>query len=187
LLQGPQPSSEQRWPKNGLQGGHSDAHHVFDERAPWQPCSRARASLPPRVRAPRHALPCSLRLQVRMPELPWHPALASSGLPRSPSALARPAAARLLAMAMAAIVKRQSSSQPPPCPSAVPCLAAHSTRRSLLLSHLPQSLLATGVACSVRRRRRACSAAVPPRLCAPPLPADSGTSLRSSHRASGPP
>ena len=70
------------------------------------------------------APPCSLRLQKRMPELPWHPALASSGLPLSPSALARPAAARLLAMAMAAIAKRQSSSQPPPCPSAASCLAA---------------------------------------------------------------
>jgi len=44
-----------------------------------------------------------------------------------------------------------------------------------------------GVTCSVRRCRRACSAAVPPRLYAPPLPADSGTSLRSSRRASGPP
>ena len=169
------------WPKSAPHVALTDARQVFDSRPTRQPCSRACPPLPTCIQTPRHAPPYSLRLQMRMPELPWHPALASSGLPRSPSALARPAAARLLAMAMAAIAKRQSSSQPPPCPSAASCLAA--TPPAAPFS-FPTSRRASWPPVSPAQFA---AAVVPPRLCAPPLPADSGTSLRSSHRASRPP
>jgi hypothetical protein len=114
------------------------------------------------------ARPTSVPRAASRPAAPRPSARVSSCLPPSPSpslahflcALARSVAARLLAMAMAAI----ANSQPPPCPSAAPCLAAHSNRRSLHLSHLTRSLLAVGVACSDRRRR--CSRR--PRVAKPP-------------------
>jgi hypothetical protein len=102
------------------------------------------------------ARPTSVPRAASRPAAPRPSARVSSCLPPSPSpslahflcALARSVAARLLAMAMAAI----ANSQPPPCPSAAPCPAAHSNRRSLHLSHLTRSLLAVGVACSDRSR-----------------------------------
>jgi hypothetical protein len=100
------------------------------------------------------ARPTSVPRAASRPAAPRPSARVSPCLPPSPSpslahflcALARSVAARLLAMAMAAI----ANSQPPPCPSAAPCPAAHSNRRSLHLSHLTRSLLAVGVACSDR-------------------------------------
>ena len=81
---------EQSWPKNGLQGGKSDAHHVFDERAPWQPAAERavhcrRAS---ELRATRRPTPCASKSGCpSCPGIPHSLPLASVALPARSLAL----------------------------------------------------------------------------------------------------
>ena len=98
----------------------------------WRRGSHAPERVPPwltRVQALRHALPHALLLQTERPSSPrgslWNSLAHAFALLRSVAAGAT---------ALAALAKRQSFSQPPPGPSTAPCLAARSTRRSLLPS-----------------------------------------------------